>query len=584
MAESSGGGNPIQKYQEQIRQGQIGMTGLLETIRIETENAVAAATAPDQFVPGTTKTKEVLLAEQNAKLESQNKVAKIAKAANFDELSVTLGQDLALLANQQRALTQKIAEDSSVSLFDDPLLAIANAFTLPWDQQALDAVEQKLTVTKKSMDAINSHVQQSAKTVDAIEESLTAEGIASTSRALDNMFKTKAAAARLEAAKTNADGIKSALELDARGAQAYLQQVQLRNSEEDRAMARERHGLAVKEYNIRLQKLDDEKAAEGIQLSLANAALVAEGKNPLDINRFKMFKASSADFLDSLIRKGMQLQVDGRQNYTHGATIGDRFQWQNTIGWKPELPQQETVMRWQLEARNAAVAGATGTGKDKTMQANANADAAFAARFRTEQLAITEGSPFKAPAYAVFDKRAPHISANPIWQKYIKPVIADERTAAQSVDEKVILNAAVTAVANREVSSAQASLFIKQLFSQAVALNNEALQFKKIAGYAQDRYGVTIKSGWIGAETYDFTDDVQIARAIAKQLVSKMVPVTLGNVRESATTTGRISPLTPSGAASGIEEAAALYAQGSVYGRSQGAADAARLINAAEDK
>lgn len=524
MAENSSGSNPIQQYQKKISEGQIGLSGLLETIRVQSEAAVAAATAPDQLIPGTTKTKEVVLAEANAKLETQNKVAKIAQAANFDELAITLGQDLAMLASRQRELTSKIMEDSSVSLFDDPLTALANAFTLPWDKQALAGVEEKLAVTKKSMDAVNSHVQQSAKTADMIEQSLTADGVASVSRALDNVFAGKAAAARLEAAKTNADGIKSALELDARGAQAYLQQVQLRNSEEDRAMARERHGLAVKEYNIRLQKLDDEKAAEGIQLSLANAALVAEGKNPLDISRFKMFKASSADFLDSLIRKGMQLQVDGRQNYSHGATIGDRFQWQSTIGWKPELPQQETIMRWQLEARNAAVAGAAGSGKDKTMQAAANADATFANRFKTEQMAIGEGSPFKAASWKVFDTRAPHIAANPVWQKYIKPLIADDRTASQSVDEKTVIEAAVSAVANKDVSSAQAALFVKQLFTQAVALNNEALQLKKISGYSQERYGVSLSTGFsLGSQSYDLTDQVQVTQAITRELVRKMI-------------------------------------------------------------
>ena len=78
--------------------------------------------------------------------------------SHSENLMVMLGQDIRQQTMQSRELSAKIAQDSAVSLFDDPLTAIANAFTLPWDQQALEGVNTQIAATQKAMTNLHTHM------------------------------------------------------------------------------------------------------------------------------------------------------------------------------------------------------------------------------------------------------------------------------------------------------------------------------------------------------------------------------------------------------------------------------------------
>jgi hypothetical protein len=520
MAENTGMISP-QQLAVEAQKAKMALEAQAQYIRDASSDMVAASESRSQFIPGTQETPVTLLAKQNAALESQGKKQEIKKATDFDRLSITLGQDLAALAEEQRGISDKIKKDSAVSLFDDPLLALANAFTLPWDEQALRGVTNKIDTTNKAMTAINTHVQNSAKTVDATEEAITAAGIDSTSAAIETLFKFKSADARIKAAQLNAHNIEAVLRMDGMAADAYMKNRQIADIEENRKLRWASHERQMKVFNAQLEKVKDEKDSEATLLRLANSALRAEGKNELDISRFKLYKASSAAFLDTLVRKGLDLEINGRESFSHGPTIDDRFNYQVAVGWKPDpnKPQQDTVMLWQLEARNTAAVGAAGTGKEKSVAASRSAEVQFKDRWAVEQKQIGEGSPFRAPAYEVFMKNSPQIVSNPIWQKYIAPTLTDPTSMKQAVNEKVVLDAAVQAVLSKEMTSAQATQFVKSVFTTSAALNNNLYEFKKLTDREQTAYGVRLKTGnLLFGNTYNLMDETEVTRALANQV------------------------------------------------------------------
>ena len=482
MANNSGFMTP---YQAGIRaaEREAQADGLIDTIYAASQEMVEAANAPQLIEGG--KTAAMIRQENVAKLEAQKLTQRVANATNIEEVMVQGGQDIAMLFQEQRALAQKIKEDSSVSLFEDPLGAIVNAFTLPWDQQKLDAVNSQLDSTNKSLQAAHTHVQQSSVTAGAISEKLTEADLAEQATALAAFSTLKAATARRDAARSGADALKMAVEMDNLAVNRYMQQVQLNQSEETMRMRREAHDRQMKAAEAALSKINDEKDLDEYHLSLVNAALRRENKNPLTEVSAKRLKGTALDMYNELVRKGMQLAIDGT-NYTHGTSIQERAKFQQAIGWTPKNEQQQSVVDWQA----AAVQGAQGT---SAAEKAANSNRVFADTWAQQQSNIREGSPFRAPAYAVLatTPQADHV----IWKEYIAPTL-DAVSSQNPPSEQFIAEAAVKAVIERKVSIDDATNFINNLFGKAVSINNTDHEFKKISGgLEQSVYKVKLKPG-----------------------------------------------------------------------------------------
>jgi hypothetical protein len=508
-----------QQYGDQAAASSSMMDAIQQSIVTEYENVQSLAAKPG-FVANTGKTALQLQTEAQARLQTQQQMNKIAQATNFDELAITLGQDLAAMASEQRVLTQKIKEDSAVSLFDDPLTALANAFTLPWDQQALEGVTQKIDVTTKAMNAVNNHVQQSAVTAKTIEQSVTQASIDSVSEAAATEAAKQAVDARIKALQTNAHGVQAVMQMRGHELDAYLKQRQVEDADETRSMRREQHKQQRTVFDLQMQKYEDEKQGEARQMGLINQALAADGRNPIDSVRFKQMKATSQKLLDALMDKGLQLEMNGRM--THGETIPERLAYQNATAYQAKTPQQQTVIDMQTEAYKQSAEKATT--KDKGVIA-ASAEKLFVDSFRAGQKNIKEGSPFAAPAYSVMAKTA--IGQDPLWIKYIAPSIT-EANAQSSVDPQRVVAAMSTALMNKEININQASEFISRIYKQSVAINNEVNQYDKVTGgLSQKEYGASIPlTGTVGIEAaliggrskLNLVDPVQVTNHLAKQI------------------------------------------------------------------
>ena len=476
-------------------ESQVKIESLLESVRSQSEAILEQQLNTPQFIGKSGKTAGMIMQEEQAKLQAQNQARAVASAADWENMAVQQGQELRSTMQQKQQVTEKIVQDSSVSFWDDPLTALMNEFTLPWDQQKLSAIEQREQTLKLTMDNAHNHVQQSAKTADVIKESITAGTLAEQAAALAGYQKQMDAAARINYAEVGIKNLDKVRAMNNDASNLYLKEVQLRNGEEQMAMARSREDRQMQLLDKQLAEVKDKEEVDSTYLGYINRALQAEGKTPLDIKKFKYYKQTSAEMLDTLARQGMSLTINGPDSYTYGATIQDRIKVMNTIGFQPKTKQQENIVVEQVESYDAyAKANPQITDKKLIVE---GANKLFAANFRKGQNNIKEGSPFAAPAFSVYATTS--IAQNPVWQKYVAPTLT-ETSANNPVTPEFILSVVKQASLDKEIGAAAAAEFGSQVFKRAVALNNEVHQFKKITGLRQDTYGVrmTISPGFAG--------------------------------------------------------------------------------------
>lgn len=478
------------------------------------------------YVSAQGKTAMQIQTEQIGELQAQNKKQQVAEAADWDRLSIVLGQDLAGYAERQRAVSAKIAEDSAVSIFDDPLTALANAFTLPWDQQELAGIKSGIQITSDAMNAVNSHVQASAQTADAIKTRVTEASIADTTARLAHEANIQAADARIAALKSGADGVTAVMNMDHQQLNAYMNQKSLENQAEHLKMAKESHARTKEQFDLQMEKYKDEQQAEKVQMQMINLARLEDGMAPLDITGLKRYKATSAKLLDKWLERGVLLAGDKKAKVMHGETIPERFEYQTATGWTPKTEAQRTIMEMQFAALKSATEGGS---KDKAVIAT-SADKIFRDDVKNKLANIKtsdQTNPFVAQSYSTIGDSA--VGKTTLWQKFIAPTVS-EANAKQPVDPQRVVTVMADAVMKREVAPAVAAAFISDIYKRSAALNNELNKMYKISGIEQTSYNTRISVGGVteigafmgGKVNLDMTDPVAVQNALIKKVVGNL--------------------------------------------------------------
>ena len=504
-------------------QSRLQIESLLDTITAESQSMLEAQTPGSQILPGTGgKTAGMIMQEQQANLMAQNQAREVAAEADWENMAVDFGQELRSIMQQKQEVTAKIVKDASVSFFDDPLTAIANAFTLPWDEQRRSAIEEREATLKKTMDNAHSHVQQSAVTADAIKKKVTAQTLAEQATALENWQKQLASQARINAAKLGMEGLDRVRAMNKDALELYMKEVQLRHGEEQMAMARRNQERQDEMWRERQKAIKDKDAAEAEFLMFANLALRSEGKKEFeDIGKLNQYKGVAGKQLEALIKRGFDIYTSGNMNHSLGTTIESRVAMMDQIGFQPHTKQQERAILMQDEAYRKVDPTVTDK-KQKAIEANK----IFAKDFEAAQNNIQEGSPFSAPAFSAYDGTA--ISRDPLWQKYVAPTLT-ETSSNTPVTPEFILSVANKALKERAASSSDVVSFVNSVFRQAVAVNNTVHQFEKVAGREQSEYKtrITLSPGFAGffkdTKTVDMLDPVSVNQVLAANIVSEIV-------------------------------------------------------------
>ena len=470
-------------------------------------DAQAAAIEKAGYVSSSGVTAAAIETQQLAKLKAEQEIGNIRKATNWDTLAIEIGQDLGMLASKQRQQTVKLEQDKQVSLFDDPISAIINAFTIPWDEQALSATEERANVLKARMDAVNSHIQTSAKTAMETQQTITTAVIADTSARLAQIAAAQAAGARIEAGKTNAAAVQAAMISSAAQSQVYMQKVKLENDEETRKLQREAASRATQLFNRQMQEYKDKEQSRRIELGLINLALSSEGAPAIDEMGFERLKFGKGSAVQALREKGFLLSIN--EKVTDGDTVPERLAYRDLIGITPTSKVQADLIKMQREAFVEA--------GEKTVNRNPQQIAQNATLFFNERLKIYHNSinpqdqsnPYIAPAYGTLNT-TPAVGQNPLWKKYILPTITNEN-ARLPVDATRIFDAATKAIEAGDADINSAAAFVTGVFNKSVELNNVTHRLYKLTGSDQISYNTKVDVGTLGmnrlrVNTVDITD------------------------------------------------------------------------------
>lgn len=495
-------GQPALRQAEQ----QIKVESLLDSISEESKYILEQQTNKPQLIGRTEKTAGMIMQEQQANLQAQTIARHVAASADWENLAVKQGQELAATMVAKDEITAKIVKDSSVSFWDDPLTAIANEFTLPWDQQKLSAIEEREATLKKTMDNIHNHVQQSATTAAVIKEAITAETLEEQSAALQSYQNQQASAAKINFARVGIDNLKAVREMDKDATDLYIKDIQMRNEAERMDMARKDQARRDEMWDAHTKEQKSKEQAEADYLQFANLALRSEGKKELtNINEFNKLKGMSAKYLDTLIRRGFAIYTADSNNTSYGASIETRLTTMDELGFRPRTKQQESILLAQDDAYKAVPKEITDP-KERSKAANKS----FNEDFVAGQQDVREGSAFAAPAFGVY--ATTEVANDPIWKKYVAPTLTE--TSKNGAVTPEFIQSVVAKAVRDGVPSSEASRFAAHIFKKAIALNNEVHQFEKIAGRKQEMYKVRMatRPGIVGfhkgMKTTDLTDPV----------------------------------------------------------------------------
>ena len=456
-------------------------------------DSIAKSTASVGYVDGNGNTDTMITAAHLARLGTEQKIQELMKSANWDQISQEATSDLANLFEQQRQLTDTITQKSSVSLFDDPLGALSNAFTMPWDQQNLDAVNEKIAVESDTKNKIDNMIQQSAKVTLDAESAYTEADIKDQATRLAGVANIRAQAANINALKSNADGVMAVMKMNDAAMNAYTTAHQLANSDAQLAMAQARDAREATMYQYAVKKHEGEDEFDTQSLALANKALLADGKDPItDLTKFRFMKGAQAAYVNELVTSGLKLVSNPMA--PQGSGVLDSVQYRQLTGNLPTTQVGKTIADLQNEALRQAQL-VPGVGKDKAVIA-AEANKIYLASINAKAANINtndQTNPFVAQSYATMSK-APGVASNPLWQKYVAPLITDANSKTP-MDPQRLLDSLTDGLMKQEITLKQASQFYSTLFQRSNAINNEANKLQRIAGFEQQAYHTSVNIG-----------------------------------------------------------------------------------------
>lgn len=487
------------------------------------------------MVGGNLETPESYLVRQQGELEAQKERQKYQGAMDYTALSYDIAKEVATTTRQQFEIANKIQKDKSVSLFSDPALAIANAFTLPWDQQNLEGTTAKLDELNKAKATLDTTLQQHARSTELVKTSLTDASILSTTKALSNIQKIKEIDATNEALRTDAQGIRDVMHAKAQATDAQMKILQVQDHEESMALRREQFAELKASREARLEALKENTDKKKSAIQYVNAARARDGLPALDdltvLNGLSQPKGSKAgEQFGNWYDRG--IAMTSGVPISDGETAQERLSYWSSTGIRPKNTRQETLVQLTAEA----VKKANSENKDKGAAAVA-ADKIVEDKIKQWKANIVPGdtsNPFQPPSYDAIS------SMEGLKDLKAYPVIASLVTDANKnlpIDQQQVFDTLTAAVLKRDITGNDAAIAMSQLYKKTTLLVNMQADTIKYTGRAFKEWNATINTGNIvlggteataarflplGKTTFDLTDEVKVQHQIQKAIVNKL--------------------------------------------------------------
>jgi len=437
-----------------------------------------------------------------AELERQRVINRMKGAMNYEEVLMQAARDGSTALEQSRGLVQKIAEKKSVSLFDDPIQALLNDFTIPWDQQELNGQLGIAEHAAKTVDFLNTKLSSTAQTADLIRERVSEASVAETARAVQADIDLKVKLYDMKGLSSEADKIKAAMAATKEQNDLWLRGKQAAESEERLQLAREGRELQRKHYADMEKKAKNPEELEDLELGIVNQALVSLNRKPFDTadkSIFRIKKAQNDPMLKELFDYGLTLRTS-REGDTPSYGIGPigRAITRKTLGIDVAAGSNERAGLVELEeaARVATLANPEAAKDKKSADVAAQTEFKRLAQEKMNRVEkngeVDKTNAFHGVAWQTLNEQA-WIKSNPLWAKYVAPTIT-QSNANEPMSVGRITDIMRVAMKQDKVSFEEAAELIQMAAASSAHLNTLANKFETDFGIAQTHYGVTMRA------------------------------------------------------------------------------------------
>lgn len=460
-------------------------------------------------------TPESILFQDNQQLKADTyKQQALAEAVGSTDGSVNvmniLIQDIRNTGMKMRQVGTKLEQDKAVSLWQDPLQAIANAFTIPWTEQELSGLAGRQADARKTLNDLTASVTNVAAAAEAGKAKVSAATIADRQRAIAADQTRQALQIEAAGLKDGIAHIKDVQQADAqtldriRLATAFYNDTRTQaRAEEQLRMTRESHEWQRRQAEDLAKARGDKAAQEKIQrdadeelFRLANLARLNDGL-PLygSVGELKSkmttTKAEQAR-IEDFVERGRRLSNPRTaQTYRYGATATEAMQYLIDNQLEPTTKQHQQfvdVLRTAV-AEEKKVKDSKGTMGSMTF-------ARDYVKANYENYKPGDGSNPNAPVTYEALMADPVLSSNPIFQKVIAPLITDANKKTSAEPDQVFAMLTAASINDpRAVNPAAASALIKYIYDKSTELNNKNTQVFKYLGYQPERLVTNVHVG-----------------------------------------------------------------------------------------
>lgn len=463
-----------------------------------------------------------------AAAEAQQKQLNALSTFDFDAMMTDIGRQYVTAAREQQALAAKLAEDSSVSLFSDPLQAIVNEFTLPWTRQELAGKNNQVATLKNQALELNSMMQNTASTYKASEQTMTAEianDLANASRA---NIEERALRANAEAARLDIDKVKEAREADKikletwkMNADQEHQKTVEANSAESLRINREHLQMSLDRARKETEKEQGEEKTKQFLVDTVNLAIEKAGGKPLSLDEVGRRFALNDPYIKTLFESGLMVRNSPSGDGSIAQSPAGRLAFFDKFGNPANSDDQKELVKMNREAYTVAVKSNPELKKDHQALSDATQIELFK-EFNERQMRIRskdETNPARPVSYGTI-AMSNFGKTDPLWATYVVPRMAvdPEMAAGKTINFNSIVASMLPDVENGKLSPSKAANFITDLSTASIYNNNALNRIPFFTGFKQTqmRYELESPTGFT-TDFYKLTDKTAMEEYFVKK-------------------------------------------------------------------
>lgn len=447
-----------------------------------------------KVIAGTTHTPEYILAADLGALKTQERMQGLAAAAG---LSADMNIDIQaeLLRNIQsdyrnlQSVLKGIEADKAVSLWENPLDAIVNAFTIPWDEQEAEGIKDSLNLKVKTLNDLSGGLTAAGNAAQSFQQKTTQAALLERSEALKGLLKQQELEILNKTDLNTIASVKYASEVSDKILDRDWKYYTMQATQEQREVAR----LQRAEY---LRILDEKRADKKLNeaaleesLNYYNKAAVRLGQPQfasIAEMQSKSLVGEQKKRISAMIEMGYELSSTAGL-ISAGDNVQDNLKRLDLINYRPNTKRKQIL----VGAMQEVVGAAATQGKDplaKVVSAEAGRDKKIAELEHVKS--GDDANPFQAMPLELLVQQ-PGFAGNKVVQEILKPAVS-AGMGAQSAHPELVAALVNKAIREKKIDPTIAAGNLGAFYKRVIFMNNAENDVQLITGRKQEHFYVSL--------------------------------------------------------------------------------------------